>query len=345
MINLKQYIMEHLDKQGFIDFINSLPDTPEDKNYYDNLKKSIENKNFKPLFKEYCTKKNIPNDAWYLFDDFKNRLEFIKIFLDAIQSLGVNKQPLLSIDEIFEDKNNNYSKVLNIFDKINTNVESFVNDNFDKEEFKKILIELSKFKPNGKTATGRFEYILNFFINGIVPNKKQKGDVVFNDTQIEVKFCKNSNFSSYNKTTLTNKKLNNFIDSGEKTTEQIKEFLKEYFPVTENSNDNTYKICEGIVDKFLKGEIKFNSLKECIGCLEFYQYLKYEFDNTKNKKYLILFFDTEETNENYGNYKYINVTEFLEGENENISDRVFNFCTNNIEWYIINRNSVEFKLK
>lgn len=368
MKTLEQFIKEHLSKEEFIEQIKTMKD--DDFRKLTELYLRKDNKSFKESFKEFCKEKNIPGIAsfWSYFDVFSGRNEMITKMLEKSGDRYTN---LITVEDL---KNNNEK---NIFDLIAKTIYPHSRNEKLKTKFISILKEISiDDKRTGKAATGRFEHLLTLFLDGVI--EPANGDIIFRSgktiTQIEVKYCKNSDFGAYKTKTLTNQTLEdisknqtlkNIAEDGGKLDSFLSSYLDKDFTRTDKDFAKALRkklpseVTTDIVATTEKrrGRPKKEKSDEIVWlekyflCLQFYLYLMYQFNKNYNNQYLLLFRSTGlSTNINskiYGEYKIVDVNDIIHDVNdiEKTAEDIVDFV---VEYFIpqnVNRNKVEFTLK
>ena len=287
-----------------------------------------------------------------------------------LEKSGDKYTNLLTITDLKENNEKN------IFDLIAKTIYPHERNEKLKTKFISILKEISlDDKRTRKAATGRFEHLLTLFLDGVI--EPANGDIIFRNgkkvTQIEVKYCNNSDFGAYKTTTLTNQtledmsknqKLEDIIEDGgkldtflssylDKKTQTDKDFakvLKKQLPSpTKTDVVTTTEKRQGRLKKEKSDEIVW--LKQYFLCLQFYLYLMYQFNKNYDNRYLLLFRSTDlSTNINskiYGEYELVDVNDIIVDINntERTAKDIAKFVN---EYFIpqnVNRNKIEFTLK
>lgn len=336
-------------------------------NILQNNKNNIEqNYGFESVFDEFCKEKHVSDILYSAFRKLKpeNKDLILNAMISSEYYKGINKPEsnsknntkLLDINDIFSDNVTFYNNIENIFIKINSKLTSPSDHNIDIDKnLRDVLCNVSKLKAknNGKTTCGRFENLLEFFINDEVDGDKEDGDVILKNSQIEVKYCDGCNFSHYGTKTILNKTefLNKFKDKEEKEIiETMKNIIAEYYGIkTENSE---YGHMTKFVDKFFDKAKSINYKKDnnklfsCFGTYMLHDYLLTQFNNRDNE-YLIFFVQYSSTsNSKYGDYIWINAKKYKNTyKKDTVINNLIDFSQEYLEFFTINRNTVEVKFK
>lgn len=332
-------------------------------NILQNNKNNVDkNYSFESIFDEFCEKKYISDIMYSAFRKLNS--ENKDLILNAMvaynpdsksDSNSKNNTKLLDINDIFSDNVTFYSNLENIFVKISNKLTDPSDSNIDKN-LRDVLCNVSKLKAknNGKTTCGRFENLLEFFINDNVSKNNEDGDVVLTQSQIEVKYCDGCNFSHYGTKTILNKTefLNKFKDKEEKEiTETMKNIIVEYYSIKPGNSE--YEYMTKFVDKFfdkaksINYKKDINKLFSCFGTYMIHNYLLTQFNDKKNNQYLIFFVQYASTsNSKYGDYVWINAKEYKNTyKDDSVINNLIDFSQKNLEFFTINRNTVEVKFK
>jgi hypothetical protein len=334
-------------------------------NILQNNKNNVDkNYSFESIFDEFCEKKYISDIMYSSFRKLNS--ENKDLILNAMvaynpdsksDSNSKNNTKLLDINDIFSDNVTFYSNLENIFVKISNKLTGPSDSNIDKN-LRDVLCNVSKLKAknNGKTTCGRFENLLEFFINDNVSRNNEDGDVVLIHSQIEVKYCDGCNFSHYGTKTILNKTefLNKFKDK-----EEEKAIIKTMTNIIANhyyvdSKNDEYKYINRFVKNFFEKSKNVNYKKDnyklfsCFGTYMLHNYLLTQF-NDKDNEYLIFFVQYDSmSNAKYGNYIWINAKQYKDEYNKNPDNSIndlIEFSQKNLEFFTINRNTIEVRFK
>ena len=131
----------------------------------------------------------------------------------------------------------------------------------------------------------------------------------------------------------------------------MKNIIVEYYSIKPENSE--YEYMTKFVDKFfdkaksINYKKDINKLFSCFGTYMIHNYLLTQFNDKKNNQYLIFFVQYASTsNSKYGDYVWINAKEYKNTyKDDTVINNLIDFSQKNLEFFTINRNTVEVKFK